>query len=434
VAGRLRYDGVMTIPEFDVVLSYAGEDREYVERVAMTLVQHGVRVFYDRYEEVELWGKNLYQHLSQVYGKQGRYCVVFISRAYASKLWPRHELAAAQARAFAENREYILPARFDETELPGIHATTGYIDLRNRPAADFAEVVVRKLAAAGKSHQNNSLPPASATYSGRKTPAIFKKLWKYRGLLIVTLVIVLLTSLLWQPRTGPSKLQEELTPPSPLVLTADTARAAINEMVQQTDPPTPPPKLRFITTPVNGLAAVAIEPPYREFPNIVLFRYDDGAKRWSRVFEGLSVGIQFDQSAILDLHTLGVAMDVKQPEKQDQSSYLEDLGFGHGWIPVSYEKFIHLHQSGRESYYLDKRDIGRIARRLIPEAEDGFVDTECTLFDLPDIQSLSLSHGSGRFELNAETLNDQLWTVTFTGITSDGRLSHKLILADRSKE
>ena len=36
---------------YDVALSFAGEDREYVDRVAAALVRSGVSVFYDHYEE-----------------------------------------------------------------------------------------------------------------------------------------------------------------------------------------------------------------------------------------------------------------------------------------------------------------------------------------------------------------------------------------------
>src|SRR5439155_24562734 len=32
-------------------------------------------------------------------------------------------------RAFMEKREYILPARFDDTQIPGVLPTVGYIDL-----------------------------------------------------------------------------------------------------------------------------------------------------------------------------------------------------------------------------------------------------------------------------------------------------------------
>jgi TIR domain len=40
--------------EYDVALSFAGEDREYVEAVASSLQQAGVSVYYDRYEEAVL--------------------------------------------------------------------------------------------------------------------------------------------------------------------------------------------------------------------------------------------------------------------------------------------------------------------------------------------------------------------------------------------
>src|SRR5262245_45133490 len=50
-------------PEYDVCLSFAGEDREYVSQVAEHLDLHEVRVFYDAYERAQLWGKDLYQHL-----------------------------------------------------------------------------------------------------------------------------------------------------------------------------------------------------------------------------------------------------------------------------------------------------------------------------------------------------------------------------------
>lgn len=44
---------------YDVALSFADEDRPYVDRVAAYLRAHNVKLFYDRYEEVALWGKNL---------------------------------------------------------------------------------------------------------------------------------------------------------------------------------------------------------------------------------------------------------------------------------------------------------------------------------------------------------------------------------------
>jgi hypothetical protein len=131
--------------DYDVALSFAGEDRKYVEIVADILHQLGVKVFYDKYEEADLWGKDLYTHLDSVYQKKSRYCVIFISNSYKEKLWTNHERESAQARAFIEKQEYILPARFDDTEIPGIRPTTSYIDLRQKTPSDFAYLIAEKI-------------------------------------------------------------------------------------------------------------------------------------------------------------------------------------------------------------------------------------------------------------------------------------------------
>ena len=68
-------------PSYDVVFSFAGENRDYVERVADYLRSQRVRVFYDQYEEVSLWGKDLAEHFDFVYRRSGRYCVMFISKS-----------------------------------------------------------------------------------------------------------------------------------------------------------------------------------------------------------------------------------------------------------------------------------------------------------------------------------------------------------------
>ena len=105
--------------KYDVCLSFAGEQREFVEQVAAKLKAHGIRVFFDDDEQVALWGKDLYAYLDDVYRHLCRYCIIFASKEYAAKMWTTHERQSAQARALRENREYILPARFDDTPIPG---------------------------------------------------------------------------------------------------------------------------------------------------------------------------------------------------------------------------------------------------------------------------------------------------------------------------
>jgi hypothetical protein len=131
--------------QYDVALSYAGEDRAYVEQVAQHLEARGVRVFYDKFEEAKLWGRDLYVFFTEVFQNQARFTVMFVSKHYAAKAWTTHERKAAQARAFKESIEYILPARFDDTEIPGILPTTGYIWLPDKTPQDLADLTIRKL-------------------------------------------------------------------------------------------------------------------------------------------------------------------------------------------------------------------------------------------------------------------------------------------------
>ncbi len=137
--------------DYDIALSFAGEERDYVDRVANLLKARGIRVFYDLFEEADLWGKDLYVHLSDVYLKRAQFTVMFISKAYANKLWTNHERKSAQARAFQAAEEYILPARFDDTDIPGVLSTVGYVSLKDRSPEDVVSLIAKKLIGAGGS-------------------------------------------------------------------------------------------------------------------------------------------------------------------------------------------------------------------------------------------------------------------------------------------
>ena len=150
--------------EFDVGLSFAGEQRDYVEQVADKLRSRGVRVFFDEYAKAELWGKDLYSHLDEIYQHRCRYCILFASREYAEKVWTSHERKSAQARALKEKQEYILPARFDETQIPGLRDTVHYIDLEQTSPSGLARLALQKL---GNPVRQEFLPPVLDLLFGR---------------------------------------------------------------------------------------------------------------------------------------------------------------------------------------------------------------------------------------------------------------------------
>lgn len=143
--------------EFEIALSFAGEDRQYVDQVANLLRDSGVKVFYDLFEEANLWGKNLYDYMSEIYQNKALYTIMFISEHYARKVWANHERQAMQARAFQEHQEYILPARFDESAIPGVLPTIGYISLADRSPQDFVKIIHKKLINSGRTIPSESV-------------------------------------------------------------------------------------------------------------------------------------------------------------------------------------------------------------------------------------------------------------------------------------
>jgi len=140
--------------QYDIALSFAGEDRVYVEQVAKILEADGIRVYYDRFNQAEAWGKNLPEHFDDIYRKQARYCVMFISENYAKKAWPSFEKRSALAREVVETG-YILPSRFDDTEILGLPPSKAYIDLRQHNPDQFAQLIIEKLERAQNPKQSS---------------------------------------------------------------------------------------------------------------------------------------------------------------------------------------------------------------------------------------------------------------------------------------
>ena len=144
---------------WDVALSFAGAQRDYVGQVAQALKARGVRCFYDADEQVRLWGTHLAEELPRIYARESAAVVVFVSADYAGRDWTRLERRAAFSQAVIEAGVYVLPARFDDSELPGLLPDVVAIDLRGYTPEQFADLVVAKLADLGISP---SLSPGEA--------------------------------------------------------------------------------------------------------------------------------------------------------------------------------------------------------------------------------------------------------------------------------
>lgn len=113
--------------QYDVVLSFAGEQREYALQLAQKLRQLDLDVFYDRWETNELWGGNLSSLLASKYIEESLLCIVLFSKEYYAKPFTQMEFKYVMARREYDN-SYVNPISMDGTVHKDWPENGAYID------------------------------------------------------------------------------------------------------------------------------------------------------------------------------------------------------------------------------------------------------------------------------------------------------------------
>ena len=148
---------------YEVALSFAGEQRLYVEEVAHALQSRGISVFYDKFETVRLWGKHLAEELQSVYEGRASLAVMFISTDYVENMRPRHERRAMLSRAVSEREAYVLPVRFDDVDVPGLSGDLDYLRAEDHSPAELAAMIGEKLGIKPFEGKASDVPPPRMT-------------------------------------------------------------------------------------------------------------------------------------------------------------------------------------------------------------------------------------------------------------------------------
>jgi hypothetical protein len=133
--------------EYDVAISFASEDRAVAEEVVDLLVHKNIKVFRDEYRSADagLWGKDMVDHLVNLYARKSRYCVMLISQNYPLKSWTKAERTSAHERALRDPEEYILPVQLDDREVPGVRQAKGFRDLRQHSIESIVTFLEERL-------------------------------------------------------------------------------------------------------------------------------------------------------------------------------------------------------------------------------------------------------------------------------------------------
>lgn len=129
---------------YEVALSFAGEQREFVGGVASYLLDQGIAVFYDDFERLRLVGENLESQLTSIYSTESGYIVLFISEAYAKKPWTTYEREAALNACQGEYSR-LLAVKFDETQLPVLSPSLASVDARRLTPEEIGYIILAKL-------------------------------------------------------------------------------------------------------------------------------------------------------------------------------------------------------------------------------------------------------------------------------------------------
>ncbi len=129
---------------YDVALSFAASDREVASTLAAALSSEGLNVFFDELSSSELWGKDLYSHLSNIYSS-ARVCVVLLSESYTKSKWTASEYRSLLAQSNSKDYFAILPIKLDKSTLPSGMDTVGYISLEDISPKKAAALVKQKL-------------------------------------------------------------------------------------------------------------------------------------------------------------------------------------------------------------------------------------------------------------------------------------------------
>src|SRR5258708_1173493 len=113
------------VKRFQVAISFAGPQRAFADELNRHLSRRGVKTLYDYDYKWELLGEFLPAKFHEIFSEQSDYVAMLISKDYVDRVWPRHESKVIIDRALKAETAFILPIRFDDTELKGLVSTIG---------------------------------------------------------------------------------------------------------------------------------------------------------------------------------------------------------------------------------------------------------------------------------------------------------------------
>jgi hypothetical protein len=103
--------------EFDIAISFAGENRDLARYIAESLELLDVHTFYDEMFEANFLGKTWSAQFKTIFGEKSRLILCILDEHHAKKIWPTFEREHFTTRIPDES---VIPIFLDETKFVGI--------------------------------------------------------------------------------------------------------------------------------------------------------------------------------------------------------------------------------------------------------------------------------------------------------------------------
>jgi len=129
--------------KYDVAISYASEQRQYVLELCQELQKLDLKVFADFIEPERLWGSYLPEELRKIYYNESKIIIMFLSKEYAQKGYTLFESRIAMEKSL-ENISFLI-IKYDDVELPWLNKTIGYVNWNEYSVLKLAEMIQRKI-------------------------------------------------------------------------------------------------------------------------------------------------------------------------------------------------------------------------------------------------------------------------------------------------
>ena len=186
-----RESGDTTSKRFRIAFSFAGEKREFVEKVARILADRfgEDRILYDKFHEAEFARNDLGIYLPNLYNRDTDLVVVVVCPNYDVKEWTGLEWLAIHDLLQQRHRDEVMLCRFDHAHVDGLFRGAGFIELDHKTPEQFAKLILERLAineSKPKDHYTKSIPPSGDTPPAR--PAS-RRSWIVAAVLLVVVAV-----------------------------------------------------------------------------------------------------------------------------------------------------------------------------------------------------------------------------------------------------